>query len=293
MFPVRLSPAVLVPAALSVALLLSGCGSSNGSGASPTATPMQKSGTVHGTRNDLGLVNADVLTVCSDTSYPPMESANPNNPGQYVGADVDLANALAKQIHVMSAKIVNTSFDSIIPALDAKRCDVIMSSMSDTPARAKVVNFIDYLVGEEAILVNKSGPIHANDYSGLCGKTVAVERGTTELDGLNKANTTCSAKIHILPFTEDTAAYEAFAVGHADAYTGDVPVVGAYAKKNPTKYRLAGTPINLHEPYGIAIRKSNTALKTALQGALSKIMANGEYMRILSKWGIAAAAMKK
>lgn len=292
MFPARFFPAFLVPGVLSVALLLSGCGSSSGSGASPTATPMSKSGATSGMRHDLGLVNPDVLTVCSDTSYPPMESSDPNNPGHYVGADVDLANALAKQLHVMSAKIVNTSFDSIIPALDAKRCDVIMSSMSDTPARAKVVNFVDYLAGQEAILVNKSSSIHANNYSALCGKTVAVERGTTELDGLNKANATCSAKIHLLPFTEDTAAFEAFAVGHADAYTGDVPVVGAYAKKNPTKYRLAGTPIDLHEPYGIAIRKSNTALKMALQGALSTLKANGEYLRILTKWGIAAAAMK-
>lgn len=292
MFHARFTPAPIVACILGAALLLSGCGSPSSS-STGKSTPAVKSGSAGATGQSLGLTTPNVLTVCSDTSYPPMESSDPNNPGQYIGADVDLANALAKQMHLSSAKIVNTSFDSIIPALDAKRCDVIMSSMSDTPARAKVVNFIDYMVGEEAILVDKSSTIHANSYSGLCGKTVTVERGTTELDGLNTANTSCATKIHILPFTEDTAAYEAFAVGHSDAYTGDVPVVGAYVKKNPTKYRLAGTPINLHEPYGIAIRKSNTALKTALQTALHKIMANGEYMRILSKWGVAAAAIKK
>lgn len=288
----RFSLTPLAAGIFTATLILSGCGSST-STSSTKATPVQKSGGATGATQSLGLVTPNILTVCSDTSYPPMESSDPNNPGHYIGADVDLANALAKQMHLSSAKIVNTSFDSIIPALDAKRCDVIMSSMSDTPQRAKVINFVDYMVGEEAILVNKSSPIHASSYSGLCGKTVAVERGTTELDGLNKANSTCGTKIHLLPFTEDTAAYEAFAVGHADAYTGDVPVVGAYVKKNPTKYRLAGTPINLHEPYGIAIRKSNAALKSALQSALHGVMANGEYMRILTKWGVAAAAIKK
>lgn len=284
-------PAGALIALLVVSLLLSACGGSSSSSSSPTALPTKSTSTMAGGKS-LGLLKSDLLTVCSDATYPPMEYSDPSHPGQYIGADVDLASALARAIGVASAKILNTPFDSIIPALQAKRCDIVMSSMSDTPLRRKTVSFVDYMTTAEGILVNKSSSIHASSYSGLCGKTVAVERGTTELDGLNAASKSCSSKIHVLSFTADTDAFQAFASGHADAYTGDLPVVAHYVQLHPTSYRQAGTAIKLaSEPYGIAVRKSDAALRTALQGAVAKIRANGTYAKILKKWGVGQASL--
>lgn len=272
---------------LSVVIVLSGCGSSSSSSNSKS-TPTSSAG------KSLGLISPGVLTVGSDTSYPPMEFKNPNNPSQTEGADVDLANALAKSMGLSGAKVVTAVFDTIITSLKDKRFDIVMSSMNDTPERAKQVDFVDYMTAQEAILVPKSSTIHADTYKALCGKTVSVERGTTELLGLQAANKTCSPKINILSFAEDTSAFQALASGHAEAYTSDLPVIANYAngKQFGGKYRKAGKAFSASANYGIALRKGETALKSAVAKALAKIRSSGEYDRILKKWGVSDAALK-
>ncbi|MGH2448302.1 MAG: ABC transporter substrate-binding protein [Chloroflexota bacterium] len=279
------SPWAILPVCLVTgAMVLSGCGS----------TPAAKKSGSHSQEasSNFNLVTKNVLTVCSDISYPPMEFYPPNNPGAAEGADVDLAAALAKEMNLKSSTMKETAFGSIIPALQAGRCDIIMSSMNDTPLRAKKVAFVDYMTASEGILVNKGSSIHANNYSALCGKSVAVENGTTELAGLDQANKSCSTKIDIHGYPADTDAFQAFAAGHTQAYTTDLPVVSNYLKKYPSKYQKAGTAISAGQNYGIAVSKSNSTLKKALTSALHKLMSNGQYKKILDKWGVGDASLK-
>jgi len=280
MFP-KFSLAMISVPALCLGMILTGCGSSGGSGKSGSST------------SNLGLITPGVLTVGSDTSYPPMEYASPGHPGTYIGADVDLAKALAKAMGLKSAKIVSGNFDTLITSLQAKRYDVIMSSMNDTKARAQQVSFVDYMTAREGVLVKKSSSIHGNNYQAFCGDTVSVERGTTELMGLDQADSSCgSKKINIQSYPADSDAFQAFNSGHANVYTSDLPVVAYYIKQHPTEFRLAGKAISASANYGIALRKGNNALKHALQKALTKIRSNGTYTKILQKWGVGDAALK-
>jgi polar amino acid transport system substrate-binding protein len=240
--------------------------------------------------NPLHLMQPGYLTVGSDTTYPPMESVDKQT-GKYVGADIDLAQALAKAMGLKGAKIVNNSFNTIQPALFRHKFDVIMSSMSDTPARRQKIAFVDYMRGDEAIVVRKSSNIHANSYAGMCGQTVSVESATTELDGLNAANAHCSKKINIKQYTYDTDAFEALMSGHSDAYTGDYVVAAQYVKSHAGALRLAGKTFSAGGPYGIGLLKSNPALKAALSRALAKIRSNGQYAKILKKWNVGAASL--
>src|SRR5437588_4502719 len=98
----------------------------------------------HATAPKYHLKNPGYLTVGSDTTYPPQESIDPSS-HQAVGADVDLANALAKAMGLKGAKIVTQTFSTIIPALQRGNYDVIMSSMNDTPDRRKQISFVDYM----------------------------------------------------------------------------------------------------------------------------------------------------
>jgi polar amino acid transport system substrate-binding protein len=236
--------------------------------------------------SNLNLINAGFLTVGSDTTYPPMESfAN----GKYVGADVDLADALAHAMGLKGAKIVNNSFDTIIPALTIRhRFDVIMSSMNDTPERRKTIMFVDYMKAAEAILVRTSSSIRGNSYAALCGHSVSVESSTTELDGLNAQKKKCSISVKI--FTKDTDAYQAFASRHTEAYTGDLPVVALYVKQGGGSIRMAGKAFAAGEFYGIGMAKNANNLRRAIRQALQKIRANGQYKSILHKWGVFGAA---
>lgn len=239
------------------------------------------------------LIHAGYLTVGSDTTYPPMESSNIQHPGQYGGADIDLAGALAHAMGLKGARIVSTSFNSIIAALQRKNFDVIMSSMNDTPERRKQITFVDYmhLKSGEAILVNANSSIHASNYSGLCGDTVSVESGTVELDGLNAANKSCKKKMTIKSYTADTDAFQAFAAHHSDAYTTDFPVALYYLKQHSGAIRLAGKTFGTGGYYGIGVLKSNPGLKHALQTALTKIRKSGQYQKILAHWGLSSTAL--
>ncbi len=240
--------------------------------------------------NRLNLVHPGILTVGSDTTYPPMEASDVNHPGTFIGADVDLANALARAMHLSGARIVSTSFDSLIPALARHNFDIIMSSMNDNPGRRKKISFIDYmqLRAAEAIVVPKSSSLHANGYHGLCGHSVSVEKGTAELLDLTAADQSCKNKMNIKTFTADTDAFQALASGHSDAYTTDLPVALFYVKAHGGMIRFAGKAFGSGAFYGIGLARGNTALHRALAGALAKIRANGQYRRILAKWGLSS-----
>lgn len=242
----------------------------------------------------LRLIHPGVLYVGSDTTYPPMESTNVARPGTYIGADVDLANALAKAMGLRGARIVTTSFNSIIPALQRHNFDVIMSSMNDTPVRRKQINFVDYmkLKASEAVLVPKASSIKLSSYHGLCGHSVAVESGTAEKDDLLTANKGCGSHlIQIKQYTADTDAFQAMYSGHADAYTTDLPVALYYNKRFHSSIKFAGKGIGSSAFYGIGVAKDNPGLKTALQRALNTIRHNGQYARILRKYGLGSTQL--
>lgn len=238
-------------------------------------------------------VKPGYLSVGSDTTYPPMESSDTKHPGTYIGADVDLANALAHAMGLKGARIVTTSFDSIIPALQRGNFDVIMSSMNDTPARRKQIDFVDYmkLNAAEAILVNKGSSIRGQGYSALCGRTVSVQAGTVELDGLHAANRHCRKKMSIKPYTADTDAFNAFASGHAEAYTTDLPVALFYIRAHSGAVKELGKPFGTGGYYGIGVLKTNSALEKVLRSALNTIRHNGTYMKILKKYGLQSTAL--
>ena len=159
-------------------LLAAGCGSSSSSSASAGASSSAGAGTGSATAASTGaalpagaLGQSGTIRFCSDISSPPLEFyANGQQP---TGSDVDLGNAIARELGV-KPQWVNTAFSGIIPALQAGHCDAILSQLFDKPARRAVVNFVDYMNSSDAIMVRKGNPDHVTGLSGLCGLNVAA-----------------------------------------------------------------------------------------------------------------------
>jgi polar amino acid transport system substrate-binding protein len=231
------------------------------------------------------------ITFCSDTTYPPMESIAG---GKAVGADIDIASAVAKQVGA-SARIKSTAFDVIIPALLAKKCDAIISAMTDTAARRKQVDFADYVTVGMSLMVKKGNPSHITGLTSLSGKSVAVEAATTEKATLDAMNKTFAkkgkAKITIKIYTADTTAAAALLAGKVDAYFADATPVLYYIKKTHGKFQTAGGQIQ-SAPEGIATRKGDP-LHAQFVKAINTLYANGTMKKILAKWGLSAFALKK
>jgi polar amino acid transport system substrate-binding protein len=234
---------------------------------------------------------AKTITFCSDMTYPPMESLQGGKP---VGADIDIANAVAKQIGAKAA-FKNTGFTVIIPALLHKKCDAIISAMTDNAQRRKQVDFADYVTVGMLLMVKKGNPGHISGLASLSGKTVAVETSTTEGDVLKQLNKTFAKQgkksVTVKSFPADTNAAAALLAGKVDAYFADATPVLYYIKKTGGKFQVAGKQIQA-APEGIATRKGDP-LGKQINGAIGKLYTNGTMKKILAKWGISQFALKK
>ncbi len=230
------------------------------------------------------------IVFCSDTTYPPMESIVN---GKAAGADIDIANAVAKQLG-STAKIQTTGFDVIIPALTHKKCNAIISSMTITPERAKSVHFVPYIDVGAFLMVKKGNPDHITDLASLSGKSAAVESSTTELAALQAENKILSKQgkpqITIKSYPADTAAAQAIVSGHVSAYFADAPPVLYYIRKTNGEFQTAGSQIET-APEGIATRKGDQ-LGLQINNAIQALYLKGQMKKILTKWQASQFALK-
>jgi polar amino acid transport system substrate-binding protein len=98
--------------------------------------------------------------------------------------------------------------------------------------------------------------------------------------------------MEIQTFQQDTDAFQQLKIGRVDAYSTDSPVVAYYNSlpENAGKFEVGGTPI---EPIsiGIAVRKSDTELKAAVQAAIDAMYADGTLKKIVDAWGMTDAVV--
>ena len=276
----------LLPLAAAALMLVSGCGGSNDSpaveqttGAAPLASLLPQDVKAKGK-----------LVVGSDIAYAPVEFFDTDGK-TVLGIDADIAAAIGKQLGI-TLELQEGTFDGLIPALTtSKRIDLIMSAMSDTKKRQATVDFVDYFSAGTSIIVKKGNPEGIKGLDDFCGKTVAIQRGTTQDDVAEAQATKCgSNKLTILKFDTDPEALQQVKSGRAVADMNDFPVAAYTAQKQPD-FEVAGEQLEAG-PYGIGVRKSDTQLRDAIQKAVQALIDNGDYAKILDKWQVTQGALK-
>jgi polar amino acid transport system substrate-binding protein len=230
-------------------------------------------------------------TVAADATYAPNEFIAGDG-HTVIGMDADLAKALGA---VMGLKInvVNATFDSIIPGIQAGKYDMGASSFTDTKARQKVVDFVTYFSAGTSFYTKAQGGTSVTALAGLCGDTAAVEAGTTEQADATAQDKKCKAAgkpaVSVLVYPNQNEVNLAVQSGRAQIGMADSPVAAYAVKQSHGLLTLAGQPYGT-APYGLALPKGNGMAKPVLD-ALRALMANGTYMKILDKWGIQAGAI--
>jgi len=233
--------------------------------------------------------DAGKFIVASDLSYAPMEFVKEGT-NTAIGADVDIANCIAEAWGV-KADVQNTPFDAIIPALTSKKADVILSSMTASEERKKVVDFVEYFEAGSGILVKEGNPSKIAGVADLCGLKVAIQVGTVQIDEADEQNAKCDGKkIEKQTFEQNTDTITAVSTGRADAALMDFPVAG-YGAQKVKGTEVVGEQYNTG-PYGIAVRKDDGEVKTALEAAVKAMMDKGQYDTILKYWGLEAGSIK-
>lgn len=233
------------------------------------------------------------LVVGSDIAYPPVEFYEEGTQNAQ-GIDVDLCNAIAEEMGRDGCEFRNVTFDGLIPALQAERFDIIMSAMSDTTERQEEIDFVDYFNVGTSILVAKGNPESIQSLDDLCGKTIGLQRGTTQEEVANEQKAKCEANgsdLTILAYDTDVDAQQALRAGRSVADMNDFPVAAYAAQQSDGAFEVVGEQIEAG-PYGIGVRKGDTELRDAIQEALQAIMDDGTYLEILEKWDVAQGAIE-
>jgi polar amino acid transport system substrate-binding protein len=233
------------------------------------------------------------MTAATDASYAPMEFIGTNG-STIEGADIDLGNAIAKELGV-TWHWQNVKFDSIISGIGS-RYDVSMSSFSVTAAREKQVCMVSYFTAGTSFMVPTSGGADVTSLSDLCGKTVAVETGTTEQDDATAQSKKCTdagkSKVTVLTFPDQNGANLALISGRAQVGMADSPVAAYAVKQSAGKIKLSGDSYG-NAPYGIVLPNTSefAGLASSVLDALKTINSNGTYQQILQKWGLTSGAI--
>jgi polar amino acid transport system substrate-binding protein len=301
---VRTRLAAVGSIAVAGALLLTGCGDQTKDNGSDTADTPATVAAPLADKLPKEIRDKGVIKVGSDIAYPPVEFKDSS--GKTVGIDPDIAAAMGKQLGV-TFEFENGTFDTLITGLRSKRYDIAMSAMTDTKDRqegidsetgkkvGEGVDFVDYFTAGVSIYTKKGDDQGIKTWSDLCGKKIVVQRGTVSEDLAKAEAKKCKGKkLTIEAFDNDQQAQTRLRAGGADAGSSDFPVA-AYAVKTSgggKDFQLVGEQVEA-APYGIAVAKNNTQLRDALKAALDAIIANGEYDKIIAKWGVQDGAVKE
>ncbi|OOF79890.1 arginine ABC transporter substrate-binding protein [Rodentibacter caecimuris] len=223
------------------------------------------------------VVNAQEITFAMEPSYPPFEFTNEK--GEIIGFDVDVANAICKEIQA-TCKFKGESFDALIPNLKAKRFDAAISAMDITDARSKQVLFSDAYYDSTASYVALKGKATLET-----AKNIGVQNGTT----FQQYTVTETKQYSPKAYTSLQDAILDLKNGRIDIIFGDTAVLADMIGKEP-EIQFVGEKVTNKKYFGnglgIAMNKSNKELAENLNKGLATIRANGEYQKIYDKWMI-------
>lgn len=278
--------------AVIIALLAAGCGQSGGEGNAPQPTPASAGAVSSIAAQVPSAIKAKgTLTVAADATYAPNEFIAPDG-HTVIGMDADLAKALG-QVLGLKVTMQNATFDTIIPGLASGKYHLGLSSFTDTKEREKTVDFVTYFSAGTSFYVKSSGGPAITSLAGLCGHTVAVERGTTQQDDAQAQATKCESQgqptATVQVFNDQNAVNLALSSGRAQVAMADSPVAAYQVRQSDGTFKLSGSPYGT-APYGIAIPKDN-GMAQPLLAAMKHIVADGSYMKILTKWGVQGGAI--
>jgi polar amino acid transport system substrate-binding protein len=257
----------------------------------PTATiPTQSTDAAIAATVPAAIKAKGTLTIALDATYAPDEFIAPDG-STIVGMDADLGNAIT-QVLGLKAKLVNATFDTIIPGLSSGKYDIGDSSFTDTLARQKVVDFVGYFQAGEGFYV-KTGAKTFNGLASLCGASVAVEAGTTEETDAKTQATACTkagkATVTVLSYGNQSQANLAVSSGRAQLGFVDSQIASYIAATSNGVFTNSGSAFEV-APYGLALPKGN-GMAAPVQAAVNLLIANGVYKQILTKWGVEGGAV--
>lgn len=237
-------------------------------------------------------IKADgVIKVGTDSTYAPAEFLDQDGK-TVVGFDVELFNAVAQKLG-LKAEYESAPFDSILPGVDSGKYEIGVSSFTINAERLKSVNMVSYFSAGTQWATKQGNPAGV-DAENACGKKIAVQTGTVQVDDITARSKKCTEAgkpaIKVDQYQAQSDATAAVVSGKDDAMLADSPV-GAYAVKQSNGQLAVLGDIYESAPYGYAVKKDQQAFAEVLKEAVQAVIADGTYKSALGKWGVDGGAI--
>jgi polar amino acid transport system substrate-binding protein len=278
-----------------VALVVSGCGGD--SEATSAANTTSESRAPAEADDDLAamvpedIAEDGVLSVGSDTTYPPGEFLDEDGE-TIVGFDVDLFKAVAQKLG-LEAEFETAPFDSIIAGVGSGRYEVGVSSFTINRERLEQATMVSYFNAGTQWAAKADNP-EGVDPESACGLSIAVQKGTVQVDDLTARSEECEAAgeepITIDQYEGQDEATAAVVSGKDAAVLADSPVMAYAVEQTNGRLELVGDIYDA-APYGYVVAKEQTDLAQAIAGAVAALIEDGTYESVLAEWGVEAGGI--
>lgn len=217
-----------------------------------------------------------------------------NEKGEIAGWEIDIMHA-ATQALGLELQVRPTTFDTLIPGLQANRFDAATGQMGVTVVREKVVDMIGTLLGNELFAALAENPIVVNSLDDLCGVTVATTRGSREMVFADEHQPKCATAgkqpINALAFNDGNGAAEALMSKRADLFWVGSTAISYFVAQSKGRTKVVGHYTDTSY-IGPALPKGSP-MAVPLQAAIQHLIDDGTYLKIVTKWGLQDGAVKK
>jgi lysine-arginine-ornithine-binding protein len=228
----------------------------------------------------------EVIRIGTQMDYAPFEFKDAS--GKLQGMEIDLGDSLCANMKA-KCEYVTMDFDALVPALKAKKIDVVLAQLSITAERKKTIDFTDLFTLAPVQYVTKVGAGISENPATLKGKTVGIQSGTNHESYIKERLVKKNAGVKVKVYAQPGQALLDLEAKRIDAYMTDSTAAYDWLSKTGTKkgFALAGKPVEDLEMFGegtgLAVRKGD-ALKDRLNVAIKQIVADGTFATINKKY---------
>ena len=266
--------------------LLAGCGTTSTGGDTGTPAPSgstapSESVTPSGEQTaSFTTVEEGKLHMSTNATFPPYEMTTDD--GGFEGIDVEVAQAIADKLG-LELVVDDMDFDAALLAAQNGQSDIVMAGVTVNEERLAVMDFSDsYATGVQVVIVKEDSPIQSVD-----------DLANAEMIGCQKATTGyiyCSDSVenggygedHVTAYDTGATAVMALVNGQVDAVVIDNEPAKAFVAANPG-LKILDTEFAV-EDYAIGLKKGNTQLLDAINGAMAELKADGTFQAIVDKY---------
>ena len=262
---------------LALALVMTGCGTKKDDTAADAPAVSEDAAA---TENTEDTAEGGTLVMATNAEFPPYEY---HEGDEIVGIDVEIAAAIAEKLG-MELQVEDMAFDSLIPAIQSNKADMVLAGMTVTEDRLENVNFSDsYATGVQVVIVKEDSDIKSVDdlLADGANHSIGVQTATT-------GDIYCTGDIEdaglgtVERYNKGADAIQALLAGKIDCVVIDSQPAKEFVEANEgltildTEYAV--------EDYAIALNKDNTELLDKVNAALKELTDDGTIQSILDKY---------